>query len=260
MRKKGTEEIMGKLRRLVELLGLGGSAAFVAIVLPMAVAHAGEGDDGVFPGWGGGPYESCNGGVCLVMEPLTQESVENDWQYSGVRPYFTEWKTADPQVYNVQVDQGNGESINAGSYDIKISDTWTPLVAMYDYTYGDFVPNADAAGLDLGWFGDLSGATVNKTTLFDGAITSLTMNNVGPHDVSYWVFSTPDYTNVMVTADGVSADYIQFGDSDPGFLWNSLPHSGMLEAQVPDYVIPNDPFSGIDFDPSQYFGAALETP
>jgi hypothetical protein len=34
----------------------------------------------------------------------------------------------------------------------------------------------------------------------------------------------------------------------------------MLEAQVPDYVIPNDPFSGIDFDPSQYFGAALETP
>jgi hypothetical protein len=220
----------------------------------MGAAHAADGDSGVFPGWGGGPYETCDGAVCMVMDPLTAENVA-DWQYGGVRPFFTQWKN-DAQAYNLQVDQGNGESVNAGSYDVKVSDTWTPMAASYVYQYGDFVPNAEASGLDLGWFGDLAGATVYKTVF--GDMTSTTISNVGPHDASYWVFSTPDYTNIVVTAGGGSADYIQFGDSDPSFLWNSLPHAGLLEAQVPDYLIPNDPFSGIDFDPCNFLGAVSD--
>lgn len=241
---------MWRARRLITLLGVGAAAAFAALVLPMASAHAASDP------MDGGPYETCDGAVCLVMGPLTRDSFEGPdkvWTYGGVRPMFTQWKADDGQLYNVQATDGDSKPIDAGSYDIKISDTWTPLVASYVYQYGDFVANPDApADLDLGWFGDLSGATVYKTVF--GDITSTTISNVGPHDASYWVFSTPDFTNTVVTGDGGSAAYIQFGDSEPAFLWNSLFHPGLLEAQVPDYLIPSDPFSSIDFDPCDFVG------
>jgi hypothetical protein len=241
---------MWKLRRVLTLLGVGAATAFAAFALPMSAAHAA--DDGIAPGWGGGPYETCAGAVCLVMG---DENLDN-WQYSGIRPYFTDWNGA--QDYNVQYTSDDGSVTDAGTYNIKIEDIWSPFYASSDYEFGDFAPNADAPdSLDLGWFGDLSGATIHKLSFFDGAITNLMINNVGPHDVSYWVVSTPDYTNTLVTADGVSADFIQYGDSDPMFLWNSLFHSGLDEAQVPDYLVPADPFAGIDFDPSQYLADAL---
>lgn len=248
---------MSRSRRLLTLMGVGAAAAVAALVLPTSAAHAtGEGALS-------GPYETCDGAVCLVMAPLTRDSFEGPekvWTYGGVRPMFTQWKADDGQLYNVQVDQGDDNSpIDAGSYDIKISDTWTPLVASYVYQYGDFVPNADApTDLDLGWFGDLSGASVYKTSFLDGAITSMTIENVGPHDASYWVFSTSDFTSTVVTADGGSAAYFQSGDSDPEFIWNSLFHPGLLEAQVPDYLVPDDPFDGPDFDPCEYFGALCD--
>lgn len=243
---------MSKSRRLLTLIGVGAAAGFAAVALPMASANAASDPMD-------GPYETCDGAVCLVMEPLTRDSFEGPdkvWTYGGVRPMFTQWKADDGQLYNVQVNDGDS-TINAGSYDIKISDTWTPYVSSYVYQYGDFVPNADApADLDLGWFGDLSGATVYKTVF--GDITSTTLSNVGPHDANYWVFSAPGFTNTIVTGDGGSAAYIQFGDGPQSFLWNSLFHSGLPEAQVPDYVIPSDPFSSIDFDPCDFAGGCSD--
>lgn len=242
-------------RRLLNLLGMGTAAAFAAIVLPASAAHAADGDSGPFPGWGGGPYETCNGAVCLVMEPLTRDSIENDWTYSGVRPFVTDWKG--DQLYNVQYTGEDGQAIDAGSYNINIDDFWSLLFSSSAYQFGDFVSSADAPnGTDLGWYGDLAGSSISKVDVLDGAFTNLTINNVGPHDASYWVMSTPGLSYTQVSVDGVSAAYLQLGESDPFFLWNSLPHSGLLEAQVPDYLIPNDPFAELDFDPSQYFPAA----
>lgn len=243
---------MWKSRRFLTLSGVGAAGAFVAIVLSMSTANAAGSENGIAPGFGGGPYETCDGAVCLVMGP---ENL-SDWQYGGVRPWITDWKG--DQVYNVQYTSDDGTVTDAGSYNIKIDDFWSTLLTSSTYQYGDFVPDAEASnGLDLGWFDDLSGVTVQKLSYFGGAFTSLTMDNVGPHDATYWVFSTPDFTNTVVTVDGVSADYIQVGDSSPMFLWNSLFHSGLTEAAVPNYVLPADPFAGVDFDPSQYLDGAV---
>jgi len=75
---------MWKSRRFLTLSGVGAAGAFVAIVLSMSTANAAGSENGIAPGFGGGPYETCDGAVCLVMGP------ENfsDWQYGGVRPWW----------------------------------------------------------------------------------------------------------------------------------------------------------------------------
>lgn len=243
---------MGKSRRLLTLFGVGAAAAFAALVLPMSAAHAAGGENSGIPpvpGWDG-TYESCEGVVCLVMEPLTRESVESGWAYSGIRPFITDWKG--DQLYNVTYD-----GANVGSYDIKIEDYWNSFFSSSAYQFGDFVPSAEASdGFDLGDFDDLSGASIYKVTV--GDFTNLTMNGVGAHDLNYWVmsFGETDYTVVTDPAAGISQAYLQIGDADPTFLWNSLLHGWF--APVPDYLIPNDPFASLDFDPCDYLGAVCD--
>lgn len=269
---------MSRSRSSLTLLGIGAAAAFAAVALPMAaIAHADDSgaDNGIAPGYGGGPYETCDGGVCLVMG---DENL-SDWTYSGIRPFFTMWEG--DQEYQVQYDPATASNppdglassdpstsgdasttVDAGSYDIKVEDFWNPIYYSSDYQFGDFTPDADApanASSLIGWYGDMSGATIDKTSAFDGEVTNLTMYNIGPDDANYEVFSTPDFTNTVVTADGASADYIQIGNDAPVFLWNSLFHSGLAEAQVPSFLIPDDPFSGIDFDPSEYVDGAAQS-
>ena len=202
---------------------------------------------------GGGPYETCNAGVCLVMG----DTNPGDWHYGGIRPVFTQWSNDVGQQYNVTATGADGSVINAGSYDIKISDTWSLFGSSYVYHYGDFTANADApTGLDLGWFGDLSGATVydSQWNFFGIAGQLLTINNVGPHDVSYIVSTFGSFTNTMITGPNMSADYIQIGDGPQMFLWNTLFHSGLADLQVPHYFEPADPFAGPDFNPGDFVG------
>lgn len=276
---------MNSSRRLMTLLGLGAASAFAALALPLAAAHAEDGatgtqvtapDNGIAPGYGGGTYETCDGGVCLVMG---KEDL-NDWTYHGIRPFFTTWDGN--QQYEVEYNPATAQNppdglvssdlspadagiageettitdagmVDAGSYDIKVADFWNPLFTSEDYTFGKFIPNPDApanAASEIGWYGDMSGATIDKTTL--GDITNLTMVGVGTHDANYEVLTVGDFTNTVVTVDGASADYIQTGDDAPVFLWNSLFHSGIEEAAVPNFLIPDDPFAGTDFEPTQY--------
>ncbi|MEB3021864.1 hypothetical protein [[Mycobacterium] crassicus] len=227
---------------------MGAASAFAAVILPMAAANA-AGDSPV-PGWGG-TYDSCNGAVCLVMEPLTRASVESDWKYSGIRPWITDWKG--DQAYNVQYTANDGTVTDAGSYNIKIEDYWNSLFSSSAYQFGDFVANPDAPeGLNLGDFGDLSGASMYKVTI--GDFTNLTLNGVGAHDLNYWVMSygNTDYTVVTDPNAGISQAYLQIGDAAPQFLWNSMFHDWF--APVPDYLIPNDPFAALDFNPCDYVG------
>lgn len=249
---------MWKSRRLLTLLGVGVAAGFAALVLPTA-ARAAEGDGGM-PGFEG-PYETCDGAVCLVMEPLTRASFEGpdaDWVYSGIRPLLTDWKG--DQLYNVEYTGEDGEAVNAGSYLINIENFWNVLYNTSAYQFGDFVPNADVSdGLDLGWYDDLSGASVYEVNMFNGAFTNLTINNVGPHDASYWVMSAPGWEYTVVSAEGASTAYMQLGDSDPLLLWGSGFHGGLFGNEVPDHLIPDSPFSGLDFDPNDYwFGELLD--
>lgn len=241
---------MWKSRRLLTLLGVGVAAGFAALVLPMSVANAaGEsGSTSPVPGWDG-PYETCEGVVCLVMEPLTRESVGRDWSYEGIRPWITDWKG--DQLYNVEL---NGEAV--GGYNIKIEDFWNSFYSTSAYQFGDFMPNSDTPEdlSVLGNFGYLSGASIYQINLFDGAFTNLTINGVGPHDLNYWVMSANDLTYSVVTdpLKGVSAGLIQFGDDAPMQLWNSLFHSWTPE--IPEYLIPNDPFAALDFNPCDFLG------
>lgn len=287
---------MNSSRRLMTLLGLGAASAFAALALPLAAAHAEDGatgtqvtapDNGIAPGYGGGTYETCDGGVCLVMG---KEDL-NDWTYKGIRPFLTDWKGV--QQYEVEYNPATANNppdglattttetntlasintdttvttehlsaptttattIDAGSYEVKTEDFWSPLFTSNAYEFGKFVPSADApatAASEIGWYGDMSDSSIYKVSLFDGDLTNLTMNNIGPHDADYWVVSTPNFTNTIVTVDGASADYIKVGDDAPVFLWNSLFHSGLEEAAVPTFLIPDDAFAGTDFEPTQY--------
>lgn len=275
---------MNSSRRLLTLLGLGAASAFAALALPLAAAHAEDGglatevaaaDNGIAPGYGGGPYQTCDGGVCLVMgkEDLS------DWTYKGIRPFLTDWKGV--QQYDVEYNpatasnppdglvttssstttetgittEAGSTNVDAGSYEVKTEDFWSPLFTSNAYEFGKFVPSADApttAASEIGWYGDMSDSSIYKVSLFDGDLTNLTMYNVGAHDADYWVVSTPDFTNTIVTVDGSSADYLKVGDDAPVFLWNSLFHSGLEEAAVPTFLIPDDAFAGTDFEASQY--------
>lgn len=198
-------------------------------------------------------YYTCDGAVCLVMG----EAALEDWHYSGMRPFVTDWQGT--QGYDVVFGGADGSPINAGSYEIKIQDDWSPFYQLSQYHYGDFVPTDAASGLDLGWFDDLSGASMYNVSFFDGWVHQLTMYGIGPHDATYYVDTFGDFTNTTVLVGGVSADYIQFGDAEPVFLWNSLFHAGLAELQVPDYVVPADPFAGIDFNPDDFLWGGLAT-
>lgn len=243
---------MWKSRRLLTLLGVGAAAGFAALVLPMSTAHAagdGSGPPPV-PGWGDDPWETCNGAVCLVMEPLTRESVETGWKYEGIRPWITDWKG--DQLYNVEY---NGNQV--GGYNINIEDYWNSSFSTRAYQFSDFMPNdqtpADMSA--LGDFGYLSGASVYQVNI--GDFTNLTINGVGAHDLNYWVMSNGDFNYTVVTdpAEFASQAYIQIGDEDPQLIWNSFFHPTAVP--VPDYLIPNDPFAILDFDPSQYLAGAM---
>jgi len=241
---------MWKSRRLLTLLGVGAAAGFAAFVLPMAAAHAGNDESGgtpPIPGWGG-TYETCNGVVCLVMEPLTRESAERDWTYEGIRPWITDWKG--DQLYNVTL---NGEEV--GGYNIKIEDYWNSFFSTSAYQFGDFTPNADTPDdlSVLGDYGYLAGASMYKINI--GDFTNLTLNNVGAHDLNYWVMSngSMEYTVVTDPSNFTSVGYIQIGDDAPMQLWNSFVHPWAPD--VPDYLIPNDPFAALDFNPCDFLGA-----
>lgn len=236
---------MARPHRFIASLGIAAGAMLGAFALSTGVGHATDLID-----FDPSDYYTCDGDVCLVMG----DAAWSDWSYTGVRPFITDWH-GDPQPYNVVVQGADGSSVTAGSYDITIQDFWSPVFSLYQYHYGDFTATDGAAGLDLGWMGDLSGATVYDLTL--GDLHSLVLENVGPHDASYFVTTIGDFTNTIVLAGGTSADFIQSGDGPQMFLWNSLFHGDLLEAQVPDYVVPADPFSGVDFDPSQYLGGDL---
>ncbi|MEB3030763.1 hypothetical protein [[Mycobacterium] nativiensis] len=236
-------------RRLVTLLGVGAACAFAAVVLPMSAAHATSGASGTspLPGWDG-TYDTCSGVVCLVMEPLTRESAERDWTYEGIRPWITDWKG--DQLYNVTYD---GEEV--GGYNIKIEDYWNSFFSTSAYQFGDFTPNADTPEdlSVLGNFGYLSGASIYQINI--GDFHNLTMNGVGSHDLNYWVMSNGDFGYTVVTdpSNFTSVGYIQIGDADPLQLWNSFIHPWAPE--VPDYLIPNDPFAALDFNPCDFLGA-----
>lgn len=225
---------MPTLRRLLTLLGGAAAAVLAAVFAPMALGHAEA---------AGGPYETCDGAACLVTGPDNPA----DWTYGGFRPYFTQWEGNQP--YLVQVAQGDGTQVDAGSYDIKVSDTWTPQWYSDVYKYGDFTPAAGAEGVNPGAFGDLTGTTVYNTVV--GNYHNLTIDE--PNGDHYWVVSTPTYTNVEVTIanEGGSQDYmIQPGEAAPTMLWDSLWNPSFVA--VPNYLVPDDPWAGIDFDPGQY--------
>lgn len=222
--------------RVLSLLGGAAAALFAGLVIPAALAHAGSAATA--------PYETCEGTSCLVMGVYNPET----WTYSGFRPYFTDWKG--DQAYNVEVTESDGSTVNAGSYDIKVEDYWSTFMSSSTYTYGDFTP-ADGAA-DPGAFADLAGTTVYSTTF--GNVNQVTINDAA-NDASYWIVTTPGYVNTVVTMDGASQDYIQYaGDAAPTFLWNSLDNSSYVA--VPDYLIPADPWAGLDFDPSEYGAVA----
>lgn len=227
---------MSVRNRMLGLLG-GVAAALVAgFVMPAALANAGVTDPG--------PYQTCEGSTCLVMGAYDPDT----WTYSGFRPYFTDWKG--DQAYNVEVTGADGSSVNAGSYDIKMEDYWSTFMSSSTYIYGEFTPADNAA--DPGPFGDLTGTTIYSTTF--GAVNQLTINDAA-NGASYWIVTTPTYVNTVVTMDGASQDYIQYtGDAAPTLLWNSLDNSSYVP--VPDYLIPDDPWAGLDFDPGQYGAVA----
>ncbi|MDD7814359.1 hypothetical protein PP713_17470 [Mycobacterium sp. CSUR Q5927] len=227
---------MSVRQRVVSLLGGVAAALFAGFVMPAALAHAGYAD--------AGPYQTCEGSTCLVMGVYDPDT----WAYSGFRPYFTDWKG--DQVYNVEVTGADGATVDAGSYDIKVEDYWSTMMSSSTYTYGAFT--AADTGADLGAFADLTGTTVYSTTF--GDFHQVTINDAA-NGASYWIVTTPNYVNTEVTMDGASQDYIQYtGDAAPTLLWNSLDNSSYVP--VPDYLIPDDPWAGLDFDPGQYGSVA----
>jgi hypothetical protein len=228
---------MAIARRIFPLLGGASGALLAAVFMPTALGHAADSEDV--------PYETCDGAVCLVQDP---GYATPDW-YSGIRPFVTDWHGTQP--FTVEND---GDAL--GSYSITLEDTWTPFYSVWHYDYGDFTPAAGVTDPDLGAFAGQSGASVYDASLLGGKVDFLTLIdvNVHGHELSYYETSFGDFTNVSVvdTADGTSGDYIQVGDSDPQWLYNSLFHGEQFPA-VPDYLVPADVFAQQDFDPSQYF-------
>jgi hypothetical protein len=228
---------MSKLRRFLPVTGaaLGGLAA--AVLLPMAVGHA---DDA---------YETCEGGVCLVQTPGYEEAGD----YTGLRPFVTDWNWTQP--YSLQTDGADGNSADLGSYNISTEDVWTPVSMLSHYQYGDLTLNDGVSDSDLGAFADQSGASIWDISYFGGLIDALAMSNVDQHghELSYYVTTVAGFTNTLAydPINGTTADYIQVGDSDPQFLFNGFFH-GDIMPQVPDYLIPGDQFSDVDFDPGQF--------
>ena len=234
---------MSKPRRLLTLVGVGAAAAFAALVLPLSVAHADP-----FTDPDGEPYETCNGAVCLVMGDI----LDGNWKYEGIRPIITDWKGDQP--YIVQYTADDGTVTDAGTYTVKIEDYWNSFFSSSAYQFGDFVASPAAADdLDLGDFGDLSGSSIYQVTI--GDFTNLTINDVGPHDLNYWVMSAGDliYTVVTDPLHGTSAGLIQTVGELPEQIWNSLFHPFVPD--VPDYLVPDDPFASLDFDPCDFLGA-----
>lgn len=232
--------------RILTLLG-GAGAALLAGFGSAALAHA----DAIVDAVTGGPYQTCDSGACLVMGQVG----ETNWSYSGIRPLFTDWQGDQP--YTVQLTQGDGSTIDAGSYAMTIQDYWSPIISVSQYHYGDFTPSDAAAGADLGSFADMSGASIYKSSLLNGLVDSVVYNNVQQHghEMTYIVTSMGDYTNILTVGGGGSGDYFQIGDGDPTFLWNSLDHT--FPAVAPDYLIPADPFAGLDFNPNDFLGGAI---
>jgi hypothetical protein len=228
-------------RRLLSLLGGAAAALLTSFFLPMAVGHAAGAD--------GGPYETCDGAVCLVQDPGHLA----DWNYSGVRPLVTDWQGTQP--YSVEV---NGDDV--GSYSITAEDTWTPLYHVWHYEYGDFTPAVAGSDPDLGAFAGQSGASVYDASMLNGDVNFLTLIDIEQHghELSYYVTSVGDFTNVAVVdpVHGTSADFIQSGDSAPQFVYNSLFHGGFFP-QVPDYLVPGDQFAGLDFNPGDFVDGDL---
>ncbi|MDQ2627970.1 hypothetical protein [Mycolicibacter senuensis] len=206
----------------------------------MSTAHADPFTDN-----DGNIYETCDGVVCLVMDDIRA----GNWTYEGIRPFITDWKADQPYLV-----QYNGEDV--GSYTVKIEDYWNSFYSSSAYQFGNFVANpalADDFDLkSLGNFGYLDGASMYQVTI--GDFTNLTINDVGPHDMNYWVMSFGDINYSVVTdpINGVSAGLIQIAEAAPAFLWNSLFHSDIELAAVPDYLLPADPFASLDFNPSDY--------
>ena len=240
---------MWKSRRLLTLIGVGAAAGFAALVLPMSAANA-AGD----PSTEGGPWETCDGAVCLVMgSPL-----DGDWKYEGVRPVITDWKGDQP--YTVQYTGEDGNVIDTGTYNIKIEDYWNSFFSTSAYQFGDFTVNPDLPEdfdlSDLGNFGYLAGSSIYQIHI--GDFTNLTINGVGPHELNYWVMSLGDtsYTVVTDPINFTSAGLIEFAGEGPMQIWNSLFHSWTPE--VPDYLIPPDPFASLDFDPCDFLGAVCD--
>ncbi|ORW97411.1 hypothetical protein [Mycolicibacter terrae] len=210
----------------------------------MSVANA-AGD----PFTDGSTWENCDGVVCLVMgSPL-----DGGWKYEGVRPFITDWKGDQP--YSVQY---NGDDV--GSYTIKIEDYWNSFFSTSAYQFGDFTANPDLPEdfnmSDLGNFAYLAGSSIYQINI--GDFTNLTINGVGPHELNYWVMSLGDtsYTVVTDPINFTSAGLIQFAEEAPQQIWNSLFHSWTPE--VPDYLIPADPFASLDFDPCDFLGAVCD--
>jgi hypothetical protein len=230
---------MWKPHRLLTLLCGAAAALLASFVMPMALGHADPGGPG-----GDTIYQICDGtGVCMVQDPNDLA----DWNYSGFRPYVTDWQGTQP--YTVE---DNGTDV--GSYSITAEDTWTPLYSVQHYTYGDFTPSTASSDPDLGGFADETGAQVYNFSAFGGQIKELTLDNVMQHghELTYEITTIGNFTNTAVIdpVDHTSADYIQSGSSAPEFLYNSLFHSFL--PVPPDYLLPADAFAAPDFDPSQY--------
>lgn len=225
--------------RVLALLGGTAAAVTAALIMPAGNAEATTA--------AGGPYETCDGAVCLVMGPDNPA----DWTYGGLRPMFTQWQGTQP--YLVDVTNPDGSVTDAGSYAVNVSDTWTPMAYSDVYTYGDFTPTVGAESVNLGAFGDLSGTTVYDTVI--GNFHNLTIDL--PNGVSYWVLSTPTFTNTVVTiaSEGGSQDYLQVGNAEPTLLWDALWNPSIVP--VADYLEPADPYAGIDFDPSSFLDGGI---
>lgn len=230
---------MPTVHRLLTLLGGAAAAVLAAFLAPMALGHADTAT---------GPYETCDDAVCLV-----QPAGLDGWNYSGIRPWITDWHSTQP--YDVVV---NGE--NVGSYSITAEDTWTPLYWVWHYTYGDFTPSVAGSDPDLGAFAGLSGAQVYSFGNADNSFQTLTLDDIVQHghELTYQITKIGDFTNTNVIdpVDHTSADYIQVGDAAPQFLYNSLFH-GEFFPTPPDYLVPADQFAAPDFDPGDFVGHGL---
>jgi hypothetical protein len=227
------------------LLGGAGAALLGGFFMPMALGHAAD-----------GPYETCDGAVCLV-----QDSDLADWHYTGLRPFVTDWIGTQP--YSVQVTQDDGSTIDVGSYSISAQDVWTPFSMYSYYRYGDFTPSPEAGDdPDLGGFAGMTGASIFDVSYLGGTVRELILSNVDVHghELNYYSTTLGDFTNTTVwdPVHNTAADYIQIGDSAPQFLFNGLFHGDRLPT-VPDYLVPADQFAQVDFDPGQFLesGAGL---